>query len=139
MDGENDPRQPDEYIMGMIRGEHVYVPQQGAYREDLGIAVREGAYREGAGEEGVREDERKEDVSSFRNPSGDGMEIKTFDDEGRKTPMTNGNRKQTPLARYVDLSFGETKGICIYVLTTLSFFSPPDRANHILNEARAKS
>jgi hypothetical protein len=44
MDGENDPCQPDEYIMGMIRGEHVYVPQQGAYREDPHIAVEEYAY-----------------------------------------------------------------------------------------------
>jgi hypothetical protein len=69
--------------MGMIRGEHVYVPQQGAYREDPGIAVGEGAYREGAEEEGVGEDEREEDVSSFLNPSGDGMEIETFDDEGQ--------------------------------------------------------
>jgi hypothetical protein len=91
MDGENDPCQPDEYIMGMIRGEHVYVPQQGAYREDLGIAVREGAYQEGAREEGVREDERKEDVSSFLNPSGDGMEIETFDHEGPKN--TNDERQ----------------------------------------------
>jgi hypothetical protein len=63
----------------------VYVPQQGAYREDPGIAVGEDAYREGprvavgegAGREGAREDEREEDVSSFLNPFGDGMEIET--------------------------------------------------------------
>jgi hypothetical protein len=61
----------------MIRGEHMYVPQPGAYREDPGI-VGEDAGREGAGE-----DEREEDVSSFLNPSGDGMEIETFDDEGQ--------------------------------------------------------
>jgi hypothetical protein len=56
----------------------VYVPQEGADREDPGVAVGEGAGREGAGE-----DERKEDVSSFLNPSGDGMEIEMFDDEGQ--------------------------------------------------------
>jgi hypothetical protein len=64
--------------MGMIRGEHLYVPQEGAYREDPGVAVREGAGREGA-----REDEREEDVLLFLNPSGDGMEIEMFDDEGQ--------------------------------------------------------
>jgi hypothetical protein len=25
MDGENDPHQPEEFLMGMIRGEHLYV------------------------------------------------------------------------------------------------------------------
>jgi hypothetical protein len=37
--------------MGMIHGEHVYVPQQGAYREDPSIAVGEGAREEGVGED----------------------------------------------------------------------------------------
>jgi hypothetical protein len=72
MDGENDPRQPEEFLFGIIRGEHVYV-HQGADREDPGVAVGEGA----------GEAEREEDVLSFLNPSGDGMEIKTFDDEGQ--------------------------------------------------------
>jgi hypothetical protein len=99
MDSENDRHQPEEYIMGMTRGEHMYVPQQGAYREDPGVAIGEGAYREdpgvaigeGAGREGAREDEREEDVSSFLNPSGDGMEIDMFDDEGQTN--TNDERQ----------------------------------------------
>jgi hypothetical protein len=62
----------------MIHGEHVYVPQQGAYQEDPGIAIGEDASQEGVGE-----DEREEDVSSFLNPFSDGMEIETFDDEGQ--------------------------------------------------------
>jgi hypothetical protein len=78
MDGENDPHQPEEYILGMIRGEHVYVPQQGAYQEDPSIAVGEDA-----GQEGVGEDEHEEDVLLFLNPSCDRMEIETFDDEGQ--------------------------------------------------------
>jgi hypothetical protein len=57
----------------MIHGENVYVHQEGADREDPGVAGREGA----------GEDELEEDVSSFFNPSGDGMEIETFDDEGQ--------------------------------------------------------
>jgi hypothetical protein len=73
MDGENDPRHPEEFLFGMIC-ENVYVHQEGANREDPGVAGREGA-REGAGED---------DVSSFLNPSGDGMEIETFDDEGQR-------------------------------------------------------
>jgi hypothetical protein len=73
MDGENDPHQPEEFLFGIIRGEHVYVHQEGADQEDPDVAIREGA----------REDEREEDVSSFLNPSGDGMEIETFDDEGQ--------------------------------------------------------
>jgi hypothetical protein len=86
MDGENDPHQPEEYLMGMIRGEHLYVPQEGADREDPRVLVGEGAGREGA-----REDEREEDVSSFLNPSGDGMEIETFDNEGQTN--TDGERQ----------------------------------------------
>jgi hypothetical protein len=35
------------------------------------------------GREGAGEAELEEDVSSFLNPSGDGMEIETFDDEGQ--------------------------------------------------------
>jgi hypothetical protein len=62
----------------MIRGETVYVHQEGADREDPRVASREGV-----GQEGAREDELEEDVSSFLNPSGDGMEIETFDDEGQ--------------------------------------------------------
>jgi hypothetical protein len=116
----------------------VYVPQQGAYREDPGIAVGEDAYREGPGVavgEGAREDEREEDVSSFLNPSGDGMEIEMFDNEGQKNTDDEQQLQKRPMARYIDLAFGDTKGICIYVLMTLSFLSPPDRANRILNEA----
>jgi hypothetical protein len=48
----------------------VYVHQESADRENAGVAVGEGVSREGA-----REDEHEEDVSSFLNPSGDGMEI----------------------------------------------------------------
>jgi hypothetical protein len=121
----------------------VYVPQEGADREGTGVAAGEGADREGAregvGREGAREYEGEEDVLSFLNPFGDGMEIEMFDNKGKQTPMTNGNCKQTLMARYIDFAFGDTKGICIHILTTLSFFSPPDRANHLLNEARAKS
>jgi hypothetical protein len=73
MDSENDPRQPKEFLFGIIRGEHIYVHQEGADREDPGVAVGEGA----------REDEREEDVSSFLNPFGDGIEIQMFDDEGQ--------------------------------------------------------
>jgi hypothetical protein len=54
------------------------VHQEGADREDPEVAVGEGADRDGAGE-----DEHEEDVSSFLNPSGDGMEIETFDNEGQ--------------------------------------------------------
>jgi hypothetical protein len=46
MDGENDPHQPEEFLFGIIRGEHVYVPQEAADREDPGVAVEEGADRE---------------------------------------------------------------------------------------------
>jgi hypothetical protein len=77
MDGQNDPRHPEEFLFGMIH-ENVYVHQEGAEREDPGVAGREGVSREGAGEA-----ELEEDVSSFLNPSGDGMEIETFDDEGQ--------------------------------------------------------
>ena len=77
MDGENDPRHPEEFLFGMIR-ENVYVHQEGADREDLGVAGRKGVGREGAGEA-----ELEDDVSSFLNPSGDGMEIEMFDDEGQ--------------------------------------------------------
>jgi hypothetical protein len=73
MDGENDPSHPKEFLYGMIRGANVYVHQECADREDPGVACREGA----------EEDELEEDVSSFLNPSGDGMEIETFDDEGQ--------------------------------------------------------
>jgi hypothetical protein len=86
MDGENDPHQPEEYLMGMTRGEHLYVPQEGADREDPRVAVGEGASREGA-----EEDEGKEDVLLFLNPSGDGMEIEMFDDEGQTN--TNDERQ----------------------------------------------
>jgi hypothetical protein len=68
MDGEipNVPH-PEYFMMGIIHGEIPYVP------EDAG----EGA-REGAGE-GASEGE-EEDVSSFRNPFGDGIEIEMFDE-----------------------------------------------------------
>jgi hypothetical protein len=78
MDDENDPSHPEEFLYGMICGENVYVHQEGADREDPRVAGREGVGREGAGEA-----ELEEDVSSFLNPSGDGMEIVTFDDEGQ--------------------------------------------------------
>jgi hypothetical protein len=63
MDGEipNVPH-PEEYMMGIIRGEIPYV-QEG--EEDVGECAREG---------------EEEDVSSFLNPSGDGMEIEMFDE-----------------------------------------------------------
>jgi hypothetical protein len=88
MDCENDPSHPEEFLYGMIRGENVYVHQEGADREEPGVAGREGVGREGVGREGVgregaREDELEEDVSSFLNPFGDGMEIEMFDDEGQ--------------------------------------------------------
>jgi hypothetical protein len=86
MDGENDPSHPEEFLYGMIRGENVYVHQEGADREDPEVAGREDpgvASREGVSREGAGEDELEEDVSSFLNPSGDGMEIETFDDEGQ--------------------------------------------------------
>jgi hypothetical protein len=57
MDGENDPQQPEEFFFGIIRGEHVYVPEEGADQEGTGVATGEGSGREGAGE-----DEGKEDV-----------------------------------------------------------------------------
>jgi hypothetical protein len=82
MDDENDPHQPEEFLFGIIRGEHVYVPQEGADREGTGV---------GAGREGVREDEHEEDVSSFLNPSSDGMEIEMFDEEGQTN--TNDERQ----------------------------------------------
>jgi hypothetical protein len=62
-----------------------------------------------------------------------------FDNEGQTNTDDERQLQKTPMARYKDLAFGDTKGICIYVLTTLSFLSPLDRANRILNEARAKS
>jgi hypothetical protein len=70
--------------MGMIRGEYVYVPKEGADREGAGVATGEGA-GEGAGHEGAGEDEGEEDVLSFLNLSGDWMEIEMFDDEGKQT------------------------------------------------------
>jgi hypothetical protein len=94
MDGENDPSHPEEFLYGMIRGENVYVHQEGADREDPGVAGREDprvAGREGVGREGAGEDELEEDVSSFLNPSGDEMEIETFDDEGQTD--TNAERQ----------------------------------------------
>jgi hypothetical protein len=60
--------QPEEVLMGIIHGEYAYVPEEGA-GEGVG---REGA-REGTGEG------EEEDVSSFLNPSGDGMKIEMFD------------------------------------------------------------
>jgi hypothetical protein len=78
MDSENDPSHPEEFLYGMIRSENVYVHQEGADREDPGVAGREGVDREGAGEAKL-----EEDILSFLNPSGDGMEIETFDDEER--------------------------------------------------------
>jgi hypothetical protein len=73
MDSENDPSHPEEFLYGMIHGENVYVHQEGVYQEDPGVA----------GREGVGEAELEEDVLSFLNPSDDGMEIETFDDEGQ--------------------------------------------------------
>jgi hypothetical protein len=86
MDGENDPRQPEEFLFGIIRGEHVYVHQEGGDREDPEVG-----FGEHAGQEGAGEDEHEEDVSSFLNPSGDRMEIETFDDEGQTN--TDGERQ----------------------------------------------
>jgi hypothetical protein len=78
MDGENDPSHPEEFLYGMIRGENIYVHQEGADREDPGVASQKGVGREGAGEAKL-----EEDVLLFLNPSGDGMEIETFDDKGQ--------------------------------------------------------
>jgi hypothetical protein len=114
-----------EFFMGMIRGEYVYVPEEGANREATRVAAREGA-GEGVGREDAREDEGKEDVLSFLNPSGDGMEIEMFDDHGKTNTMTNDNCKQTTMERYIYLAFGDMKGICIHVLMTFSFFGPLD-------------
>jgi hypothetical protein len=82
MDGENES-QPEEVLMVIIRGEYAYVPEEGA--------------REGAGREGAGEGEGKEDVLSFLNPSGDGMEIEMYDegqtnsyDERQLQTNTNG-------------------------------------------------
>jgi hypothetical protein len=50
MDGENDPCQPEEYLMGMIHGSILYVPQEGADQEDPGVAIGEGADQEDPGE-----------------------------------------------------------------------------------------
>jgi hypothetical protein len=80
MDGENEPH-TKELLMGIIRGEIPYVPEDA--EEGAGEGSREGAGREGAregvGREGAGEGE-EEDVSSFLNPSGDGMEIKMFEE-----------------------------------------------------------
>jgi hypothetical protein len=94
MDGENDPSHPEEFLYGMIRGENVYVHLEGADREDPGVAGREDprvAGREGVGQEGAGEAELEEDVLSFLNPSGDGMEIEMFDDTGQTN--TNAERQ----------------------------------------------
>jgi hypothetical protein len=82
MDGEipNVPH-PEDFMMGIIHGEIPYVP------EDAG---------EGAGE-GASEGE-EEDVSSFRNLFGHGIEIEMFD-EGKINNDANGNCKRT--ARYI--------------------------------------
>jgi hypothetical protein len=130
MDGENDPSHPEEFLYGIIHGEHVYVHQEGADREDPG---------EGAGREGAREDEREDDVSSFLNPSGDGMDIETFDDEGQTN--TDAERQLQTNAdgevyRFIFWWYEGNMHICI---NNYFFFSPPDRANHILNEVQAKS
>jgi hypothetical protein len=73
MDGQNDPSHPEEFLYGMICENAIYVHQEGADREDPGVAGREGA----------GEAKLEEDVSSFLNPSGDRMETETFDDEGQ--------------------------------------------------------
>jgi hypothetical protein len=70
MDGQNDP---EEFLYGMINENARYVHQEDADQEDPRVAGREGA----------EEAELEDDVSSFLNPSGDGMEIETFDDEGQ--------------------------------------------------------
>jgi hypothetical protein len=70
MDGENAPH-TEELMMGIIHGEIPYV------HEDAGEGAGEGAI-EGAGREGAGEGE-EEDISSFLNPFGDGMEIEMFD------------------------------------------------------------
>jgi hypothetical protein len=127
--------------MGIIRGEYAYVPEEGVGEGVGREGAGEGADREGAGEK-VKTKKMfhhyKEDVSSFLNPSSDGMEIEMFD-EGQTNIMMNGNCKQTSMARYLYLAFRDMMGICIHVLTTLSFFSPLDQANRLLNEAQAKS
>jgi hypothetical protein len=111
MDGEipNVPH-PKDFMMGVIRGEIPYVPKD----------AREGA-REG----------EEEDISSFLNPSSDRMEIEIFD-EGQ----TNNNderqlQKNSKVYIYIE-PLVIRRAICIYVLTTLSFFSPPDRADRLL-------
>jgi hypothetical protein len=85
MDGENHP-QPEEFLFDIIHSEHVYVLEEGADREGTRVASGEGAGREDAGEE-----EGEEDISSFLNPSGDGMEIEMIDDEGQTN--TNDERQ----------------------------------------------
>ena len=72
MDGSYERANPDEeeYLRGMIRGEIPYVP------EDAG---------EEHGEEDGEDGGEEEDVSSFVNLTGDGMEIlpTNIDDEGQ--------------------------------------------------------
>jgi hypothetical protein len=81
-------------------------------REDDGEGAREGA------EEG-----EEEDISSLLNNSDDGMEIELFDEGKNKTMMT----------RYIYIEpLVIRRAICIYVLMTLSFFSPPNRPNRLL-------
>jgi hypothetical protein len=50
------------------------------------------------------------------------MELETFDDEGQ-TNTDNKRQLQTNATRYIDLAYGDMKGICIHVLTTLSFLA----------------
>jgi hypothetical protein len=54
------------------------VPQEGADREGTEVAAGEGSDREGA-----KADEGEEDVSSFLNPSSDGIDIEMFDNKGQ--------------------------------------------------------
>ena len=71
MDGEK-AVDPEEYLRAVIRGEIPYVPED-------------------AGEEHGEDGGEDEDVSSFLNQTGDGMEIEPTnnDDEGQTT-MTKG-------------------------------------------------
>jgi len=93
------------------------------------------------------EDDVEDEISSYLNPSGDGMEVPSdgpSEDDAENDP----ERIVGPLIKsaevHILLSPMVTRCIIciyIYILTSLSSFSPPDRAHllHRRNEARPKS
>ena len=81
MDGEI-PVDPEEYLSAVIRGEIPYVPEDAG--EEHGEEDGEDGGEDG-GEEDGEDGGEEEDVSSFLNLTGDGMEIvpTNNDDEGQ--------------------------------------------------------